>query len=253
MSFEWKDRVIVITGASSGIGAALAHEVGRRGGSLVLAARRVPELEAVAKGASTPCAVVQADVTRRADVDGIARAALERFGHVDVWVNNAGRSITRTTLDLTDEDIDTMMRDNVKSVLYGMQAIVPHFKERGRGQIVNVSTMLGRIPVFAGLRSAYNAAKHAMNSLTENVRVDLAKDFPGIVVTCVLPGVVATDFGKTAVGGAFESRALPNAQPVDEVAKVIADAIAAQKNGDVYTFPGAVDRVLKFFQDLAKA
>jgi NAD(P)-dependent dehydrogenase (short-subunit alcohol dehydrogenase family) len=252
MSFEWKDRVVVITGASGGIGAALAHEVGRRGGSPVLAARRVPELEAVAKGVSTPCAVVQADVTRRADVEGILRAALERFGHVDVWVNNAGRAMTRMTLDLTDEDVDTVMRDNVKSVLYGMQAIVPHYKERGRGQIVNVSSMLGRVP-FASVRSAYSAAKHAMTSLTENVRMDLAKDSPGIVVTCVLPGVVATDLGKNAIGGGADSRALPNPQPVGEVASIIADAIAAQKNGDVYTFPGALDRILKFFQDLEKA
>jgi NADP-dependent 3-hydroxy acid dehydrogenase YdfG len=252
MSFEWKDRVVVITGASGGIGAALAHEVGRRGGSVVLAARRVAELEAVAKGVPTPCAVVQADVTRRADVEEIARAALQRFGHVDVWVNNAGRALSRMTLDLTDEDVDTMVRDNVKSVLYGMQVIVPHFKERGRGQIVNVSSMLGRVP-FAGIRSAYSAAKHAMNSLTENVRMDLAKDFPGIVVTLVMPGVVATDFGKNAVFGGADSRALPNAQPVDDVATIIADAIATPKNGDVYTYPGALDRILKFFQDLAKA
>jgi NAD(P)-dependent dehydrogenase (short-subunit alcohol dehydrogenase family) len=252
MSFDWKDQVVVVTGASGGIGARVAEEVGRRGGSVVLAARRVPELEAVAKGIAAPTQVVRADVTSRPDVEALLRAAVDRFGHVDVWVNNAGRAISRPTLDLTDEDIDTMVRDNLKSVLYGMQAAVPHFKERGRGQLVNVSTMLSRT-AFAPIRSAYSATKAAMNSLTESVRVDLAKEYPGIVVTLVLPGVVATDFGKNAIFGGPDSRTLPNAQPVDQVATVIADAIASRKNGDVYTFPGALERMVKYYTDLSKA
>jgi NADP-dependent 3-hydroxy acid dehydrogenase YdfG len=250
MSFDWNEQVVVITGASAGIGAALAHETGKRGGSVVLAARRVPELEAVAKGVGARAEVVQADVTRRADVEGIARAALARFGRVDVWVNNAGRGMSRPALELTDADVDTMILDNVKSALYGMQAIVPHFKERKRGHLVNVSSMLGRVP-FASIRAAYCAAKHALNSLTENVRMDLAKDFPEICVTCVMPGVVATDFGKNAVHGGADSRSLPFAQPVELVATIIADAIAARKNGDVYTVPGGIDRVVKYMTELA--
>jgi NADP-dependent 3-hydroxy acid dehydrogenase YdfG len=251
MSFDWKGRVVVVTGASGGIGASLAREVGRRGGSVVLAARRLPELEAVAREIAAPTAVVRTDVTRRADVQELARAAVARFGHVDAWVNNAGRAISKSALDLTDEDLDTMILDNVKSALYGMQAIVPHFKERGSGHIVNVSSMLSRTP-FAPFRSAYSAAKHALNSLTENVRMDLAKDYPGIIVTCTLPGVVATEFGKNALGGGPDSRTLPNAQAPEEIASVIADAIAEKKNGDVYTFPGALDRIVKYVTDLAR-
>ena len=252
MSFDWKDRVVVITGASAGIGAATAREVGRRGGSVVLTARRQPELEGVAKGIASPAAVVPGDVTQRADVERIVRAALDRFGHVDAWVNNAGRAISRPALDLTDDDIDTMFRDNVKSAMYGMQAIVPHFKERGRGHILNVSSFLGRAP-FAPIRSAYSAAKHALCSLTENVRMDLAKEFPEIVVTCVLPGVVKTDFGLNALGsGGPDNRHIPGGQTAEEVAAVIADAIAGRKNGDVYTAPGALDRAVKYLTDLAK-
>lgn len=251
-SFDWKTQVVVITGASAGIGAALAWEIGRRGGSLVLAARRRAELETVARVSGAPSAVVVADVTRRADVQAIAKTALDRFGHVDVWVNNAGRGISRSFMELTDEDVDAMIRDNVKSALYGMQTIVPHFKERKRGQIVNVSSMLGRIP-FATFRSAYCAAKHALNSLGETLRMELAKECPEVRVACVMPGIVTTDFGLNALGGGPDSRALPGAQSAEEVAAVIADAIEARRNGDVYTRPDAVQRVTDYYRGLAGA
>ncbi len=251
-SFEWKTQVVVITGASAGIGAALAREVGRRGGSLVLAARRRAELESVAKASGAPSAVVVTDVTRRADVQALAKAAIDRFGHVDVWVNNAGRGISRSFMELTDDDVDTMVRDNVKSALYGMQAILPHFEERKRGHIVNVSTMLARIP-FAPFRSAYCAAKHALNSLGETLRMELAKPYPEVRVACVMPGVVSTDFGLNALGGGPDSRSLPGAQPVEVVAAIIADAIEARRNGDVYMRPDAVQRVLDYYRGLASA
>lgn len=251
-SFDWKTQVVVITGASAGIGAALAREVGRRGGSLVLAARRRAELESVAKASGAPSAVVVTDVTRRADVQALAKAAIDRFGHVDVWVNNAGRGISRPFRELTDDDVDAMIRDNVKSSLYGMQAILSHFEERKRGQIINVSSMLGRIP-FAPIRSAYCAAKHALNSLGETLRMELAKPYPEVRVACVMPGVVSTDFGLNALGGGPDSRALPGAQPVEEVAAIIADAIEARRNGDVYMRPDAVQRVLDYYRGLAGA
>jgi NADP-dependent 3-hydroxy acid dehydrogenase YdfG len=249
-SFDWKTQVVVITGASAGLGAALAREVGRRGGSLVIAARRADKLAEVAAQTGAECAVVTADVTRRHDVQAILKAALDRFGGVTVWVNNAGRGITRSVEQLTDDDVDTMIRDNVKSALYGMQAVLPHFKQRGRGHLVNVSTMLARVP-FASFRSAYNAAKHALNSLTENVRMDLARDFPDIRVTCVMPGVVATDFGLNALHGGADSRSLPGVQTAEQVAAIIADAIERGRGGDVYTRLEALERVLQYLSDLA--
>jgi NAD(P)-dependent dehydrogenase (short-subunit alcohol dehydrogenase family) len=252
-SFDWNSRVVVVTGASAGIGAALAREVARRGGSLVLAARRAEMLHEVAKSLvakSPPAAVVVADVTRRDDVGRIFASAIERFGRVDVWVNNAGRGITRSVADLTDEDVDAMIRDNVKSALYGMQAVLPHFKERRTGHIVNVSTMLARVP-YASFRSAYSAAKNALNSLSENLRIDLAKEYPEVRVTTVMPGIVATDFGLNARGGGADSRSLPGAQLPEEVATLIADAIEAGRSGDVYTRHDAIDRVVQYLRDLA--
>ncbi len=249
-SFDWKSEVVVVTGASAGIGAALAREVGKRGGTTVVAARRAAALEDVARSTGSPSLAVVADVTRRDQVEALARAAIERFGHVDVWVNNAGRALTRPAIELTDDDVDLMIRDNVKSALYGMQAILPHFRARGRGHLINVSSMLGRVP-FASFRAAYSAAKHALCSLTENVRMDLATELPEVKVACVYPGVVYTDFGTNAVGGGPDSRSLPGGQTAEEVATVMADAIASRAGGDVYTRPEALERVLAYYRGLA--
>jgi NADP-dependent 3-hydroxy acid dehydrogenase YdfG len=229
------DKVIVVTGASSGIGAAVARLLGARGASLVLAARREAELNQVAAEAGAHVLAVPADVTKRADVQRIVDRALERFGHIDVLINNAGRGISRPVAELTDEDFDDMMLVNVKSALYGMQAVLPHFKERKRGHIINVSSMLGRIP-FASVRSAYSAAKHALMSLTANLRVDLREQFPDIHVSTLIPGVVATEFGLHARHGGPDSRALPFAQPVGEVAQVIEDLIEHPR-AEAYTRP----------------
>jgi NADP-dependent 3-hydroxy acid dehydrogenase YdfG len=250
--FDWKSQVVVVTGASGGIGAALARELGKRGASVVLAARRADKLTEVASSIGPSALAVQADVTKRPDVERIASAARERFGHVDAWVNNAGRGISRHVLELTDDDVDQMIRDNVKSVLYGMQVIVPHFKERRRGHLVNVSSMLGRIP-FAPIRSAYSAAKAAMGSLTETLRMDLSSGYPDVRVTCIYPGVVTTDFGLNALGGGPDSRSFPGGQTPEEVAVVIADAIEQRRGGDVYTRPEADERVVGHLRSLASA
>src|SRR5689334_13697657 len=194
------ERVVVITGASSGIGAELARQLGARGDALVLAARGEEALREVAARTGTRTHVVRTDVTVRAEVERLRDEAVAAFGRVDVWVNNAGRGINRPVLEITEHDLDEMMTVNVKSALYGMQAIVPHFQERGRGQIVNVSSFLGRVPLATN-RSAYNAAKAALNALTANLRVDLRRDYPEIHVSLVMPGMVTTEFARNALGG----------------------------------------------------
>jgi len=243
----------VITGASSGIGAALAELLGGKGARVVLVARREKELAAVALRSGSQALPVVADVTRRQDVERALETTLARFGHVDVWVNNAGRGITRLASELTDEDIDDMMRTNVKSVLYGMQAVLPHFRERGRGHIINVSSMLGRLPL-APFRSAYTAAKHAANALTASLRMELATAYPGITVSSVHPGVVATEFGTRALHGGPDSRQFAGAQSAEEVAAVIAGLIERPR-ADVYTRPGAQQLVAGYYAaaDMAAA
>jgi NADP-dependent 3-hydroxy acid dehydrogenase YdfG len=214
----------------------------------VLAARRETELQDVATRAGGDAIVVATDVTKRADVDRLRDRAIATYDHVDVWVNNAGRGISKPVLELTDEEFDVMMAVNVKSALYGMQAIAPHFIERRRGQIVNVSSFLSRVP-FATYRSAYNAAKHALNALTANARVDLHEKYPDIHVTLVMPGLVSTDFQRNALGGSPPLPARTPSQTPEEVAAAIVKVIE-QPVAEVYTNPQLAGVALKYFQDV---
>jgi NADP-dependent 3-hydroxy acid dehydrogenase YdfG len=241
---QTEPKVVVITGASAGIGAALALTLAKRNMRLVLVARRERELKEVAANAGAALAVV-ADVTIRTDLQRVVASAIEHFDQVDVLVNNAGRGISRMVSELTDEDIDEMMLINVKSVLYGVQAVLPHFKQRERGHIINVSSMLGRVPL-APFRSAYSASKHALNALTANLRMELRADYPEIHVSTVSPGVVATEFGLSARHGGFDSRKMPGAQTAEQVAEVIADVIERPR-ADAYTLPQGRAMVASYY------
>jgi NAD(P)-dependent dehydrogenase (short-subunit alcohol dehydrogenase family) len=238
-------RIIVVTGASSGIGAAFAKVASQRGAKVVLVARREAELRQASAACAGETLIVPADVTKRSDVKRAVDEAIARFGHIDVWVNNAGRGISRMTSELTDDDFDEMMTVNVKSALYGMQEVLPHLKARGSGHIVNVSSVLGRVPM-APQRSAYSAAKHALNALTATLRMELRATHPHIIVASVHPGVVATEFGLNAKHGGVDSRQVPGGQTAEEVAVIMADAIESRRV-DVYTPAHAQQLVLGYF------
>lgn len=245
-----RDKVIVITGASGGIGAALAREVSKRGASVVLVARREEVLADVARACGERAHPIVADVTRREEVRRIVAESLARFGRIDVWVNNVGQGISRLPTQLTGQDIDDIIKINVKSALYGMQEVLPHFKERGEGHVINVSSMLGRTP-FAVIRSAYNGAKHFLNALTANFRDEVQPTHPGIQFSLVSPGVVSTDFGLNARHGGPDSRSLPNTQTAEEVAAVIAGVIETRRP-DVYTRSGARERIAAYYASVGE-
>ena len=238
-------KVVVITGASSGIGAATAELLAGRGHSVVLVARRQDALDAVAKSCGTNALAIRADVTDRAEVKRVVQAAVKRFGRIDVWINNVGQGISRVPSHLTDTDIDDMIRVNVKSALYGMQEVLPLFRERGEGHVINVSSMLGRVP-FAVIRSAYVGAKHFLNALTATFRQEVQETHPNIQFSVVSPPVVRTDFGLNAMHGGPDSRTLPGSQSADEVAEVIAKVIDTRAP-DVYTRTGAREQVAKYY------
>jgi NADP-dependent 3-hydroxy acid dehydrogenase YdfG len=248
-SVRLEDRVVVITGASSGIGASLAETIASRGGSVALTARREALLRAVGDKCGERSEAIVADVTQRNEVRRVVEATVARFGRIDVWVNNAGQGITRNPSQLTDDDIDDMMRINVKSALYGMQETLPHFQARGTGHVINVSSMLGRIP-FAVFRSAYSASKHFLNALTAAFRAEIQQRYPDIQYSVVSPGVVRTEFGLNARHGGPDSRQLPESQSAEEVAAVIAEVITS-RHPDVYTRQGARDLVVGYYASLS--
>jgi len=244
------NKVIVITGASSGIGAALAEQLGAQDYQLVLAARREPQLRQVAEPFGENALAVVCDVCHRSDVDQLRDAALQRFGQVDVWVNNAGRGIYRPVLELTDSDVDEMLAVNLKSALYGMQTIVPYFQQRGLGHLINISSFLGRIP-FASNRSIYSASKAALNSLTANLRMDLARAYPDIHVSLVMPGSVATGFAAGALGAPPGAVPMPGAQTASEAAAAIA-ALIEHPVAEIYTnSANTPELVQRYFADPA--
>jgi short-subunit dehydrogenase len=251
-------RVVVITGASAGIGAAVARKLAAEGTTLALVARREKELNQVADEArklgARAVLTVQADVTRRDQVVGVRDKALAEFGRIDVWINNAGRGITRSVLDLTDEDVDEMIAVNLKSAIYGMQVAVSHFVERGEGHLINISSFLGRVPI-ASFRSIYSASKAALNSLTANLRTDL-RAHPGIHVSLVMPGVVTTDFARNVRGDVRPpiNAAAPGGSPMnpqtpEEVAALIVEVID-NPVAEVYTNPASGELARRYYADI---
>jgi len=202
----------------------------------------------VARGSGERALAVPADAADRSEVRRVVDAALGRFGRIDVWINNVGRGITVAPSLLTDEDVDEMVRLNVKSALYGMQEVLPHFRERGRGHVINVSSLLGRVP-YVHFRSAYCGAKHFLNALTATFRQEVQTTHPDIQFSLVSPGVVRTDFGLSALHGGPDSRSFPESQSAEEVADVIADVISSRRP-DVYTRAGAQARISAYYAGL---
>jgi len=193
----------------------------------------------------------------REEFERLRDEALKAFGQIDVWINNAGRGISKPVLQLTDADFDEMMTVNVKSALYGMQAVVPHFQERRAGQLINVSSFLGRVPL-ASIRSVYSAAKAALNSLTANLRTDLAAEYPEIHVSLVMPGIVKTGFARNALGASEGPAASPPFRPigpmqpqtVEEVATAIA-RLLEEPRAEIYTNPASPALAQRYYADVA--
>lgn len=245
-------KVVVITGASSGIGAALAKKLGSKGNRLVLSARREALLHQVASEAGAGAIPLVADVTRRKDIERLRDVALREFGHVDVWVNNAGRGASKIVMDLTDDDVQEILDVVLKSVIYGMQAIIPHFQERGEGHIINVSSFMGRVPLMS-YRSIYSAAKSGVNVLSANLRMDLRAKYPGIHVSVVMPGIVDTDFHRVAQTPikfkAGERAGATVVETADEVAAKIA-LLIDHPVAELYTGSQMADIVRQYYQDV---
>lgn len=245
-------RVVVITGASSGIGAALARQLGKRGDSLVLGARREDLLRRVAAESGADALTVVTDVTRRTEVERLRDEAIRKFGRVDVWVNNAGRGFTKKVEDLTDDDVRLIFDVVVMSVLYGMQSILPHFKGRKEGHIVNVSSFLGRVPLLS-YRSIYSASKSAVNVLSANLRMDLMAEYPGIRVSVVMPGIVDTPYhvvagpGLNVKAGGYVGPT--RVESAEEVAAKIVEVIG-KPTAETYTNPSSAEMVSSYFEDV---
>jgi NADP-dependent 3-hydroxy acid dehydrogenase YdfG len=188
------DKVILITGASSGIGAGIARELGAAGARLMLGARRTDRLEALAEEIRTnggEALTCRLDVTDRADVAAFAEAARQAWGRVDVIVNNAGVMPLSLMASLKVEEWDRMIDVNIKGVLYGVAAVLPEMTARGAGHIVNIAS-IGALQV-SPTAAVYCATKYAVRAISDGLRQESDR----IRVTCIHPGVVESELADT--------------------------------------------------------
>jgi NADP-dependent 3-hydroxy acid dehydrogenase YdfG len=188
------DKVVLITGASSGIGAGIARELARAGAAVVLGARRTDRLDLLAdeiRWAGGRVMTRRLDVTDRTDVAGFAEAARLEFGRVDVIVNNAGVMPLSLMSSLKVEEWERMVDVNIKGVLYGIAAVLPDMTERGSGHIINIAS-IGALSV-SPTAAVYCATKFAVRAISDGLRQENDK----LRVTCIHPGVVESELADT--------------------------------------------------------
>ena len=217
----FRDRTVLITGASSGIGRDIALTFAKMGARVALLARRADVLESLAAEiaeAGGEALVLAADVTRRADVRDAVDRALAHFGRIDVLINSAGIAIPDRVETMPPEDLERMMSVNLMGTLHTMQAVLPAMRAAGAGSIVNIASLAGRrgMPPLG----AYCATKFAVVGLTEALRVELYGT--GIRLSLVMPGVIDTPM----VHGASSSPS-PAAATSAEPLKLLPDSIPA--------------------------
>ena len=189
------EQVVVITGASSGIGRETAQELAGRGASLVLAARNDAGLAQTAREVERrggQAHVVVTDVADWGQVSRLADEAVRRFGRIDTWVNNAAVSEYATVEQLAVDEIDRMVQVNLLGTIYGVKAALPVMIRQGGGTIINVASVLGERAV--PLQSIYCATKHGVKGFTEALRMELAHDRTGVNVTLILPAAINTPY-----------------------------------------------------------
>ena len=191
MSGDLAGTVVCVTGASRGLGEAIARAFAAEGASLVLGARSIDDLERLARELGDAMAL-QTDVRNIADVFGLVEAAVAEHGHLDVMVNNAGVAIYGPFEEVTEQDLDTMLATNVKGAFFGSQAAYQVMKAQHAGLIVNIGSISGRLHLPG--EAAYGATKWALAGLTGVLRKEAEKH--GVRVTCVYPGGIDTPFWK---------------------------------------------------------
>ena len=210
--------VVIVTGASSGIGAATARLAGGRGATVVLAARRAERIDALA--AELPDALaVPTDLRDPVQIVRMVGATLDRFGRVDVLVNDAGQGLHVPVEQIRLDDLRAVTELNFYAPLLAMQAVIPAMRKQGGGAIVNVSSMTSRM-VLPGV-GGYSATKSALNMLSAVARKELAPD--GIVVSIVYPAVTATEFHQSLAAGGMVGGGTRLVKP--HTAEFVAEAI----------------------------
>ena len=232
-----KDKVAIVTGASSGIGHATALALSRAGARVAVGARRtdrLADLENRIREAGGEAFSKRLDVTKKEECRSFVDDVLGRWGSVDILVNNAGLMPLSFVKNLKIDEWDQMIDVNIKGVLYCTAAVVGHMLEKKSGHIVNISSVAGRIVFPAG--SVYCATKHAVTAFSEGLREELSVR-KNIRVTCIEPGVVATELTGTitdeSLQGFVENAKKMESLQADDIANAIVYAVESPRHVNV--------------------
>ena len=239
-----QNKTALITGATSGIGRATAHELAKHGIKLILCGRRQERLDTIKRALSkqTDVMTLNFDVRNKVDVLKSINSLPEQFKHIDILINNAGNAHGLDTIqDGNLEDWDAMMDINVKGLLYVSKAVIPQMTERNTGHIINIGSSAGREVYPKG--NVYCASKHAVAAITEGMRIDLN---PYKIKVCSInPGLVETEFSKVRFKGDVIAdnvyKGYKALQPED-VAEIIQFTITRPSHvniADLLVFPSA--------------
>jgi len=235
MSNNIAGKVVVITGASSGLGAATARMLAARGASVVLGARRVDMMNALAdeiRAAGGKVEVVATDVTNAAQVKNLIDVAVKTFGRLDVLVNNAGLMAIAPMSEVKVEEWDRMIDINVKGVLYGIAAALPVFQQQGSGHFINIASVAG-VKVFSPGGTVYSGTKFAVRAISEGLRHEVGGS---VRTTTIEPGAVESELklgSSHEESSKFVKEFYKLAIPSDSVARAIAYAIDEPANVDI--------------------
>ena len=228
-------KIVVITGASSGLGEATARRLSGHGALVALGARRMERIKALAEelGGSGKAIAIQTDVTRCDQVKDLVDTAVKTYGRIDIMINNAGLMPQSLLESLRIDDWDRMIDVNIKGVLYGIAAALPYMKEQKAGHIINVSSVAGHKVGPGG--AVYAATKHAVRALSEGLRQEV-KPY-NIRTTVISPGAVATELPNSvtdpAVSGRIHKLYEEVAIPADSFARAVAFATSQPDDVDI--------------------
>jgi short-subunit dehydrogenase len=205
---ELAGKIVVVTGASMGIGEAIAKSFADRGASVVMLSRDAGRVEAARAriGHSERTLAMACDVRHREEIDRAIALTLHHFQRIDVWVNNAGHGLLDSVAQMDMAAFREMFETNFFGAVAAMQAVIPVMRQQGGGAIVNISSVAGHIPL--PFHAGYSATKFALNAMGKAAGVELKKD--GIQVLTVCPGYVRTAFSKNVVLGNEQKRVRPN-------------------------------------------
>ena len=218
-------KVVIVTGASGGIGLATARLLGSRGAKVILAARKEGALRA-AEAEIPGSLAVRTDMRKAGDISALIERTVEHFGRVDCLVNNAGQDFNAPVEAIDPDDYRSILELNLIGALEAMLAVIPHMRRQGEGSIVNVSS--GTTKMILTGSAGYSSSKAALNHLSLVAREELAPD--GIAVSVIYPYITATDLERNALGADEHSIAgpppgIPPADPPEKVAAAILNLI----------------------------